>query len=66
MANWKSLLSKVLLADGVIDAPETKILKKEIFADGVVDNEEVDFLVSLRNAAKETSPEFNKFFCFVM
>ena len=62
MANWKELLSKVLLADGVIDAAETKILKKEIFADGVVDNEEVAFLVGLRNAAKRSSPEFNKFF----
>jgi uncharacterized tellurite resistance protein B-like protein len=62
MANWKNLLSTVLLADGVIDAAETKILKKEIFADGVVDNEEVDFLVGLRNAAKKTSPEFDKFF----
>lgn len=62
MADWKSLLNKVLLADGVIDAAETKILKKEIFADGVVDNEEVDFLVGLRNAAKRPGPEFDKFF----
>jgi uncharacterized tellurite resistance protein B-like protein len=62
MADWKELLKKVLLADGVIDADETKLLKKEILADGIVDNEEVDFLVELRNLAKDTSPSFDKFF----
>ncbi len=62
MAEWKKILTKVLLADGVIDTAETAILKKEILADGVVDNEEVEFLVGLRNAAKSTCPEFNRFF----
>lgn len=62
MANWKNLLQDVLLADGVIDASETKVLKNEIFADNVVDQEEVDFLVGLRNGAKSISPEFVAFF----
>jgi uncharacterized tellurite resistance protein B-like protein len=62
MADWKKLLTKVLLADGTVDAAEVKILKKEILADGEVDSEEIDFLVGLRNAAKQNSPEFDKFF----
>lgn len=62
MADWKKLLTKVLLADGVVDIAETAILKKELLADGVVDDEEVSFLVDLRNAAKRTSPEFTRFF----
>ena len=62
MADWKALLQKVLLADGVIDGAEVKLIKKEIMADGVVESEEVDFLVDLRNKAKKCSPEFVKFF----
>ena len=62
MADWKALLQKVLLADGAIDTAEAKLIKKEIMADGVVENDEVDFLVELRNKARECSPEFNKFF----
>ena len=62
MANWKLLLKKILLADGVIDATETKILKQEIYADGVVDEAEVNFLVDLRNSARKPGPEFEKFF----
>jgi len=62
MADWKMLLSKVLLADGVIDKAETALLKKAILADGVVDDEEVEFLVNLRNKAGETSPEFDQLF----
>ena len=62
MADWKALLQKVLLADGVIDTAEAKLIKKEIMADGVVEADEVDFLVDLRNKAKKCSPEFVKFF----
>jgi len=62
MANWEKLLKNVLLADGTIDAAETKLIQAEIMADGVVDAKEVDFLVDLRNAAKSNSPEFEKFF----
>ena len=62
MADWKKLLKTVLLADGTIDAAETKLIKAEIMADGVVDAKEIEFLVDLRNSAKENSPEFEKFF----
>lgn len=62
MADWKNMLKNSILADGVIDADETKLLKKGIFADGIVDDEEVDFLVDLKNKAKKTSTEFNKLF----
>ena len=62
MADWKKLLKDVLLADGTVDAAETKLIKAEIMADGVVDDKEVDFLVDLRNSAKVNSPAFEKFF----
>ena len=62
MADWKKLLKDVLLADGAIDADETALLKAELLADEVIDEEEVDFLVDLRNSAKECSVEFTAFF----
>lgn len=62
MADWKNMLKNAILADGVIDAEETRLLKKGIFADGIVDDEEVDFLVDLKNKAKKTSTEFDKLF----
>lgn len=62
MADWKKLLKDVLLADGTIDAAETKLIKAEVMADGVVDAKEIAFLVDLRNSGKENSPEFEKFF----
>lgn len=62
MADWKKLLKDVLLADGIIDAAETKLIKAEIMADGVVDAQELNFLVDLRNSAKEVGPQFEKFF----
>ena len=62
MADWKKLASDLLLADGVLDADEAGLLETEIMADGVVDAEELEFLVGLRNAAKECSDEFETFF----
>ena len=62
VADWKKLLKDVLLADGIVDSDETECLKAEILADGIVDAEEVDFLVELRNGAKELCPEFISFF----
>lgn len=62
MADWKKLLKSVLLDDGSLDKRETEILKSELLADGVIDDEEVDFLVDLRNSAKECSLEFTTFF----
>lgn len=62
MADWKALLTDVLLADGAIDPTETVLVKKALLADGNIDEEEVAFLVTLRKAAKRVCPEFNSFF----
>jgi uncharacterized tellurite resistance protein B-like protein len=68
MANWRKLTVQVLLADGVIDDAEVKILRKELWADGKIDKEEVDFLIELRNAAQkkakrgELRPAFENLF----
>jgi uncharacterized tellurite resistance protein B-like protein len=62
MADWKNLVIKLVLQDGVIDDNEVKVLKKELYADGVIDKKEVDFLIELKNTAKKPSPGFSKFF----
>ena len=62
MADWKSLLKKVLLADGALDGDEARLLRGEVMDDGVVDEEEIRFLASLRDDATSTSPEFDAFF----
>src|SRR5438067_1865739 len=62
MADWRKLAKKAILADGNIDDNEVKILRKELYADGKIDKEEVEFLIELRNGAKECSPAFTKFF----
>jgi len=51
-----------ILADGVIDADEVVSLREAIYADGIVDAEEINFLVALRNEAKEVCAEFEAFF----
>jgi hypothetical protein len=56
------VLKDIILADDVIEAPETTLLKNEIFADGVVDQEEIDFLIDLRNSATATCQTFDDFF----
>ncbi len=62
MADWRNLAKKLVLADGVITDEEVKVLRKELYADGVIDKKEVDFLIELRNAAKQASPAFTRFF----
>lgn len=62
MADWQKLAAAAILADGVIDENEVKILKKELYADGVIDKKEVEFLIELRNKANSVSPAFTKFF----
>jgi uncharacterized membrane protein YebE (DUF533 family) len=42
-----------LLADGVIDETEVKVLKKELYADGKIDKKEVEFLIELRSEAQK-------------
>jgi hypothetical protein len=53
MADWRKLSVALVLADGVIDDAEVKILRKELFADGVIDKDEREFLIELRNAAQK-------------
>jgi serine phosphatase RsbU (regulator of sigma subunit) len=48
--NWKAQI----LADGVIDAREVKIIRNLLFADGVIDRDEVDFLLDLNSATRES------------
>jgi hypothetical protein len=68
MADWRKLSLALVLADGVIDEAEVKILRKELFADGKIDREEREFLVELRNTAQkkakgaELHPKFEKLF----
>jgi hypothetical protein len=53
MADWRKLSVQLVLADGVIDDEEVKILKKELWADRHIDKEEVGFLIELRNTAQK-------------
>jgi hypothetical protein len=70
MAEWRKLSLQLVLADGIIDDEEVKILKKELWADGVITMDEVKFLIELRNLAQkkakakqvEVNPKFEKLF----
>lgn len=53
--DWRNLAKAALLADGVIDETEVKVLRKIFYADGVIDKIEVDFLIELRNDAKSVT-----------
>jgi uncharacterized membrane protein YebE (DUF533 family) len=53
MADWRKVAIAALLADGVIDDAEVKVLKKELYADGKIDRKEVEFLIELRSAAQK-------------
>ena len=60
MADWQKLSVQLVLADGVIDDDEVKILKKELWADRHIDKEEVAFLIELRNTAQKRAKAKNK------
>jgi uncharacterized tellurite resistance protein B-like protein len=70
MADWRKLALSAILADGVVDEAEVKVLKKELWADGKIDKEEVEFLIELRNAyqkkakakKEELTPAFERLF----
>jgi hypothetical protein len=62
VADFKNLAKALLLADGVIDEKEVRILRKELYADKRIDKKEVEFLLELRNALKQDSPVFTRFF----
>lgn len=67
MANWRKVAISALLADGVIDDTEVRVLRRELYEDGAIDREEVEFLIELRNQAQKKgkgtlSPAFENFF----
>ena len=68
MADWRKLAMAAILADGVIDDNEVKLLRKELYADKQIDTEEREFLIALRNAAMKKADggalnaAFEKFF----
>jgi uncharacterized membrane protein YebE (DUF533 family) len=67
MANWRKVAISALLADGVIDDTEVRVLKRELYEDGQIDKEEVEFLIELRNQAQKKgkralSSTFENFF----
>jgi hypothetical protein len=53
MADWRKLALEALLADGVIDDTEIRVLRKNLWADGRIDKQEVEFLIDLRNTAQK-------------
>ncbi len=61
MTNLEKLKADIL-EDGVIDEDEVKVLQAVIYEDGDVDREEIDFLVELRNNAKEMCQGFTDLF----
>ena len=61
MADLKKL-KEAILADGVIEDHEVETIRRELYADGKIDRDEVEFLVALRNEAREVCPAFEAFF----
>jgi hypothetical protein len=63
MANLEQLKNE-LLADGIIDSEEVKIIKAVIYEDGKIDKDEADFLFELNDAVsgKENAPEWKDLF----
>lgn len=61
-------LKNELLADGVIDANETKELETLLFADGRIDSEEANFIFELNDAVsgKINDVAWNKLFVKVI
>lgn len=51
-----------LLKDGKIDAQETIAIRQELWESGTINKEKADFLVRLRNQAKELDPSFTTMF----
>jgi len=70
MADWRKLALETILADGVIDDAEVRVLQKELWADKKIDAKEVEFLIELRNSAQkkakakkvEVNPKFETLF----
>ena len=61
MTDWKKLQTSIL-ADGKIDDHEVEMIRRELYADGKIDKDEVQFLIALRNEAREVCPAFEELF----
>ena len=59
-------LKRELLEDGIIDEAEVTRLRDEIYADGTVEADEVQFLVEVRNEAKQLHASFSELFFQVL
>ena len=57
-------LKQSILADGVIDEQEVKLLRDVLYADGIIDSEEAEFLFELNNAVsgKDNHPTWATLF----
>jgi len=57
-------IKKSILADGVIDEQEVKLLRDVLYADGIIDIEEAEFLFELNNAVsgKDNHPTWATLF----
>jgi hypothetical protein len=53
MADWRKVAMAALLASGVLDESEVKVIKKELYANGKIDHKELEFLIDLRFAARK-------------
>lgn len=61
--NWMRLAKRLLLVDGTISAPETRILKEEVVASGQPASKEVlGFLQEVRREGLLNSADFDAFF----
>jgi uncharacterized tellurite resistance protein B-like protein len=54
-----------VLDNGYISRKEATLLRKAIFADGKVEDSEVRFMRRLKNAARKTSPQFDRLYAQV-
>jgi hypothetical protein len=70
MVDWRKVALSALLADGVVEEHQLKVLKKELWSDGAIEDDAVHFLIELRHAAKkkakmkkvELMPAFERLF----
>ncbi len=69
MVDWRTAplneLARHIVADGVIDAEEVKMIEERILEDGMIDQEEAEFLFTINEIASENegnAPDFEEFF----
>ncbi|MEZ6141784.1 MAG: hypothetical protein R3B84_14530 [Zavarzinella sp.] len=65
MADFRKLVIDLVVADGVIEADEIKLIKKSLYADKMLTRDEVAFLTDLRAVAARKKIDltaFDKFY----